>query len=46
MNKKKKKIIKSESVILNSSVGSLKQEIKKPKVKELTELEKWFLKYR
>ena len=44
--KKKKKIIKSESVILNSSVGSLKQEIKKPKVKELTELEKWFLKYR
>ena len=44
--KKKKKIIKSESVILNSSVGSLKQEIKKTKVKELTELEKWFLKYR
>lgn len=44
--KKKKKIIKSESVILNSSVGSLKQEIKKTKAKELTELEKWFLKYR
>ena len=44
--KKKKKIIKSESVILNSSVGSLKQEIKKTKAKELTELEKWFLKDR
>ena len=44
--KKKKKIIKSESVILNSSVGSLKQEIKKTKAKELTEFEKWFLKYR
>ena len=44
--KKKKKIVKAESVILNSSVGSLKQEKIVPKKKELTELEKWCLKYR
>lgn len=44
--KKKKKIVKVESVILNSSVGSLKQDMKIPKKKELTEFDKWLLKYK
>ena len=44
--KKKKKIVKVESVILNSSVGSLKQEKVIPKKKELSEFDKWLLKYK